>query len=243
MGKDIKKILKKFLHYEGSSIQKYRKKREEKLFKKKKGELMKKIGLEELDLFFKTAKKCNIKVWLEFGTLLGAYREHAFIPYDYDLDVGMIHSDYTLDFENELLSNGFIKQRVFYKKDMNTNSQILTEITLCYKGFNIDIFLSFPETDKRRVSLYTVPPREADMEDNYYCIKEFLLPNFTELVEVNIVGKNFYSPGDPVENLKTIYGDHFMTPDPNWVTTRSEYNIVKYDYSKVRGLMMGSWNN
>lgn len=48
-------------------------------------------SLKKLDYI---CRKYNIKYWVAYGTLIGAIRHEGFIPWDDDLDVGMLREDF-----------------------------------------------------------------------------------------------------------------------------------------------------
>ena len=74
---------------------------------------------ENGELFHKFTQILNdngVVFWLEFGTLLGFYREHDFIKHDFDLDIGVYMAD-AEKIRKILTDNGFKLVRDFNAKD------------------------------------------------------------------------------------------------------------------------------
>ena len=58
---------------------------------------MKKVWQVQLTLVKKLLEVCerhNLRIWADGGTLLGAVREHGYIPWDDDIDMAMLRPDY-----------------------------------------------------------------------------------------------------------------------------------------------------
>ena len=55
---------------------------------------LRKIQVQILDNIDKFCKKNKINYWIDCGTLLGAIRHKGYIPWDDDIDIGMLRKDY-----------------------------------------------------------------------------------------------------------------------------------------------------
>ena len=94
------------------------------ILKLKDGVLMKKIDLEELkkiqleilDYVVKFCKENKINYWIDCGTLLGAVRHKGYIPWDDDIDIGMLRGDFNRFME---LFNKHSKRYKFYSVENN----------------------------------------------------------------------------------------------------------------------------
>lgn len=189
-----------------------------------KSNLLKTYGTKMLDMIHEVADELNKPIWLEFGTLLGAYRDKSFISYDYDLDVGMYIEDYDINFENALIMKGFVKEHFFYQYSSD-GTRILTEVTWKYNNFNIDIFLSVPIDEKRIIYCYGKKDEKSFAEGKWE-VMSYYHPNALPLENVYINGIKYYAPANPVQCLKDCYGDTFMTPIKN--CSANDYNpLVK----------------
>lgn len=62
-------------------------------------EQLKYVLVRMLRIFDYICKKYDIDYWLDYGTLLGAIRHKGFIPWDDDIDIGMLRPDYELFLE------------------------------------------------------------------------------------------------------------------------------------------------
>lgn len=117
---------------------------------------LKKIWAVELDLlmqFDRVCKKHGLKYFLIGGSLLGAIRHHGIIPWDDDIDVGMMREDYDklLQLESEFINPYFLQtpytdpQYAYsYARIRNSRTTAITPM-FKFQGFNNGIYLDiFP---------------------------------------------------------------------------------------------------
>ncbi|AFE49486.1 hypothetical protein MA5_00380 [Rickettsia prowazekii str. GvV257] len=126
--------------------------------------------------------KNNIKYWIESGTLLGAVRHQGIIPFDDDLDIGIMHED-------EIHLQQILPQfeQLGYRVKHNKIYVICGERCL-------DIFLFHKEKDKFIHVIYDKYPNDFFYDHELYPLKKYKFGS----IEV-------YGPSDPIGNLNRQY--------------------------------------
>lgn len=155
--------------------------------------------------------EAGITFWLEFGTLLGYYREHDFIPHDFDLDFGAFINDAD-KIRKTLTSNGIKLLRVY------TDNNGGIEECYIYKHTTFDIFYFKRTENGLACSTYTRAPKSwirSLLNRRKFFVKEVSIPD-NGFVHTEFKGCSVNVPADCEIHLKAHYGESFMTPDPNF---------------------------
>lgn len=177
-----------------------------------------KYGLEALKVFNKCMNDNGYKYSLAFGTLLGAVREHDFIPHDNDIDLAMWIDDYTPKLIDDLKRYG-IKHKYAYTIE---DGKIGKEDTFIYKGVQLDIFYFYKDTEGQVYCNDFVThqdstcKKDAIRKHGGLLPRKLFLPLGKELMTIDFKGMQLYIPSNYHELLSFRYGDNYMTPIPGW---------------------------
>lgn len=186
---------------------------------RRKRRFYKRYGLETLIQAHKAFSSVGAKVFLSFGTLLGAYREGNFIQHDCDLDVGFLYDEKPENMPELLAKYGFKHERQFYLKEGDR----IVEDMFSYKGVQIDFFAYFRKGDELYCYIAdrheTKTWQEANETDGFPA-RNAWMPD-TGFEEREFLEHRFYMPVKTVEWLKAMYGEGFMTPVKNWDSNKA----------------------
>ena len=166
-------------------------------------------------------------IWLDFGTLLGMYRDKGLINHDLDLDFGIIIENYNdyQEKEIDLLNKGFKKTRELYYDNK------LMEISYDYNGLNVDFIVYRRDENyvKSVVVGYLLDAlnRPCKFESSKYAIP------FFGLKEHDAMGIKVKIPVNTHEYLEYQYEKDFLIPNKfyNW---RDNPMYEKVDESLVK---------
>lgn len=185
---------------------------------------MRNSGLEMLHEADIVLSQLGLKPFLTYGALLGAYREHGFISYDPDIDLGILAEDIPDNLHQKMAEAGF----VLYKQGVLADRKTVFEETYIYKKLHLDIFFYFRDGD----DLYSIIARrhetkewkEANATDGFPCDRSYVPASDFERRE--FLGLQIYMPVKTDEWLRAIYSDSYMTPIKNWEAKDYKTRIV-----------------
>lgn len=200
--------------------------------KRKDIELLHKEGPSVLQTLSNALLSKDIIFWLQYGTLLGYYREHDFIPHDDDMDMGAFIKDAPAIYK-ALTEAGFERVRHYHV----VNDWGLEE---CYeyKGILIDFF--YFKEDGSILSCYGFTPKSY-LSYTFHIGKKIPFkvirtdsPNFG-FQKVEFKGAQVYVPNRTGEYLEAHYGPNFMTPNAHYDVFRVATDLQPYAYKEKPG--------
>jgi hypothetical protein len=171
---------------------------------------------EALEAFTHALEEGGFRYWLDFGTLLGAVREHDFIAHDYDLDIGMYLEDYSPKIEACLKKYGIRKSQE-YVLDGDRPGRMDTYFCM---GISVDIFF-YTRVDQHRAYYYDFVPLEKQIPRLTIRERGGLIPRritlaLEEIGTLMFHGRKYPVPEPIHEHLKDRYGHTYMTKDKTW---------------------------
>ena len=186
--------------------------------------------------------------WLDYGTLLGLYRDGKIILNDSDIDVSCFATDIDIDLLNKLKDGGFLNGASYKEavKQYTEDSYFTpTKIRTVYKpGGKVAKHKGFP----LKYDLCTYYPYK---DFHFYISSDDAFRVKTDLLKfkkMKINGVSFSIPKDTDKYLECLYGKGWKTPDdsfgPKYYTEKKPYHI--WYKSSVKGLekpVVYKWNN
>lgn len=174
-----------------------------------------KYGLETLRRAQEAARESGCQLFLAFGTLLGAYRNKGFIPYDCDLDTGMRIEQRGEAFLDAMRRQGLKLIRQYYAQDTGRVEEEMFD----YMGVHLDVHYYYVNEQGGLSCDLCLPHetkdwRSANKSDGFPAIVRSV--PITDFEETDFLGIKVYTPVRVVDWLSALYGEHFMTPDPQW---------------------------
>lgn len=224
----IKGIIKKFFLYKiyRTRVDKKRRERENEV-----NEAFKREAVDVLRLYSEAMMSNGLVFWLDYGTLLGYYREHDFIKHDFDLDTSAWFEDHDR-IKEALEKAGFERVRHYYLKFRDGLEE-------CYKhrdyATTIDVFYYFNEGNKSYC--FSFSPM-VSMTKKYHLnrvqkskARKWTFPKVTPVL-AKFKGVSVYVPENTGAYLEYTYGETFMTPIPNYPFS-GRPNMTEYTYEEM----------
>ena len=190
--------------------------------------LVQMANLKLLKDFDKICKTNGLQYWADFGTLLGAVRHKGFIPWDDDIDVGMLRRDYNKIIEAFKISSRNPDIYADFYRDKTNPAQIIIKVQHKHcKYLFVDIFpfdiygKAMSEQKQLEQTQYIVGIiANRKKESNFnMTVKEVTAKN-QEVMQTKILTNEL---PDNVAETDIVWGIDFHHRWKNWFTN---YNVI-----------------
>lgn len=167
-----------------------------------------KVLTELLEIVLMVEKISNTHPYALYGTLLGLEREGKFICYDYDVDFGIITTEFDT-FLEDLLKH--IDTEKYEVSVINSSFQRKIQIFDRETGLNLDIDSMYIDGDyvKRERSGMVIYDMFVYPDECTKIKRESIFP----LRKKTLNNRSVYVPNNIPDVLKCYYGDNYMIPD------------------------------
>ena len=142
--------------------------------------------------------RAGVPVWMQDGTLLGAVREGRTIEWDDDMDLGLMHEDWSPEADAALQAAGF--------RLLNAHNRPESDYHQNWKKGSV-MFCAF--------HYYREPDGRVwhGVRNNRY---RYFYPQEFEIRPYPLSGVLLPAPYPPEAFLETKYGPDWRTPNPSW---------------------------
>jgi hypothetical protein len=171
-------------------------------YKNKPKKLNKILAKEYLQEVVKEFDKFNIPFWLDYGTLLGYYRDNDFINHDYDIDLGVEF----INFNPTIIKNFIDLRYIVTMRGYPSDSLV---IKLRKNNIMFDIICYYKQPND------TITAVTMDFYDTYMSKVDIIFEQFN-LIKVDFLGINVGVPDNVKHYLEQHYGNDFITPSLTW---------------------------
>lgn len=190
-------------------------------------------GADILHHFSECMNQNGIPFWLDFGSLLGYYRDHDFISHDFDLDFST-RLENANKVRETLLNAGFKLIKEYHVKD----SDGLEE---CYKWGHTSLDVFYYKDSTEDGYLYCYSFRHFDRVKNKDIGKvvpvgvSIVTVPFSGLSKVQFKDCDVFIPKNTEEYLVANYGSDYMIPNPHFDWMKDATNIAIFPYEEMPG--------